>query len=50
MNWQEVVKLLRDHFAYSGIQIIVYTLDEKVFAMTSEGDPEFLCRRRGGEI
>ena len=42
MNWQEVVKLLRDHFAYSGIQIIVYTLDEKgVFAMTSEGDPEF---------
>ena len=27
MNWQEVVKLLRDVFAYSDIHIVVYTLE-----------------------
>ena len=34
MNWQEVVKLLRDIFAYSNIRIVVYTLKEN-------GDPDF---------
>ena len=28
MNWQEVVKLLRDIFAYADVQIVVYTLEE----------------------
>ena len=28
MNWQEVVKLLRDIFAYADVQIVVYTLGE----------------------
>ena len=28
MIWQEVVKLLRDIFAYADIQIVVYTLEE----------------------
>ena len=28
MNWQDVVKLLRNIFAYSEIQIVVYSLDE----------------------
>ena len=42
MNWQEVVKLLRDIFAYSNIRIIVYTLEENgVHALSSEGDPDF---------
>ena len=42
MNWQEVVKLLRDNFAYSNIRIVVYTLEENgVYALSSEGDPDF---------
>ena len=28
MNWQEVVKLLRDNLAYADVKIIVYTLEE----------------------
>ena len=28
MNWQEVVKLLRGIFAYSDVQLVVYTLEE----------------------
>ena len=42
MNWQEVVKLLRDIFAYSNIRIVVYTLEEnRVHALSSEGVPDF---------
>ena len=42
MNWQDVVKLLRNIFAYSDIQILVYSLDEHAIqAMSAEGDPEF---------
>ena len=42
MNWQEVVKLLRDVFAYSDIHVVVYTLESLgVHAMSSEGYPEF---------
>ena len=41
MNWQDVVKLLRDVFAYSDIHVVVYTLESHgVHAMSSEGDPE----------
>ena len=42
MNWQEVVKLLRDIFASADVQIVVYTLDENgVHAPSAEGDVEF---------
>ena len=42
MNWQDVVKLLRDIFAYSDIQIVVYSLEEHaIHAMSAERDPEF---------
>ena len=42
MNWQDVVKLLRNIFAYSDIQIVVYSLDEHaIHAMSTEGDPLF---------
>ena len=42
MNWQDVVKLLRNIFAYSKIQIVVYSLDDHaIHAMSAEGDPEF---------
>ena len=42
MNWQDLVKLLRDIFAYSEIQIVVYSLDEHAIdAMSAEGDPKF---------
>ena len=42
MNWQEVVKLLRDIFAYSNIRIVVYTLEEiGAHALSSEGDIDF---------
>ena len=42
MNWQDVVKLLRNNFAYSEIQIVVYSLDEHaIHAISAEGDPEF---------
>ena len=44
MNWQDVVKLLRNTFAYSDIQIVVYSLDEHaIHAMSVEGDPEFFA-------
>ena len=42
MNWREVVKLLKDIFAYSNIRIVVYTLEENgVHALSSEGDRAF---------
>ena len=42
MNWQEVVKLLRDIFVYADIQVVVYTLEENgVHALSIEGDAEF---------
>ena len=42
MNWQEVVKLLRDIFAYPDNRIVVHTLEEiGVHALSSEGDPDF---------
>ena len=41
MNWQHVVKLLRNIFAYSDIQIVVYSLDEQaIHGMSAEGDSE----------
>ena len=41
MTWQEVVKLLRDIFAYSNIRIVVYILEENgVHALSSERDPD----------
>ena len=33
MNWQDVVKLLRDISAYSDVQIVVYSLDETRFML-----------------
>ena len=45
MNWQEVVKLLRDTFAYADVQVVVYTLEEKtVHAPSVEGDAEFYAQ------
>ena len=42
MNWQELVKLLREIFAYSSIRIVVYPLEENgVHLLSSEGDPDF---------
>ena len=42
MNWEEVVKLLRDIFDYADVQIEVYTLVENgVHALSAEGDAEF---------
>ena len=42
MNWKDVVKLFRNIFAYSEIQIVVYSLDEHaIHAMSAEGDTEF---------
>ena len=42
VNWQEVVKLLRDIFAYAHVQFVVYTLQEiGVHALSAEGDVEF---------
>ena len=42
MNWQEVVKPLRDIFAYADVQIVVYILEEnEVHAVSAEGDAEF---------
>ena len=41
-NWPEIVKLLRDIFAYADVQIEVYTLGEnEVHALAAEGDAEF---------
>ena len=42
MNWQDVVNLLRNIFAYLCIQIVVYSLDEHaIHAMSAEGDLDF---------
>ena len=42
MNWQEVVKLLRDIFAYADVQIVVYTLEENgVYALSVGENAEF---------
>ena len=42
MNWQEVVKLLRDIIAYADLEVVVYTLEEKtVHALSAECDAEF---------
>ena len=42
LNWQEVVKLLRDIFAFADVQIVVYTLEEKgVHALSAESDARF---------
>ena len=42
MNCQEIVKLLRDIFAYADVQLVVYTLEENgVHALSAEGDAEF---------
>ena len=42
MNWQEIVKLLRDIFASYDVQIVVYTLEEHgVHALSAEGDADF---------
>ena len=42
MNWQDVVNLLRDSFAYSNIRIVVYTLEGNgVYALSAEGDSDF---------
>ena len=41
-NWQEVVKLLRDIFAYADVQTVVYTVEENgIHALSAEGDAEF---------
>ena len=41
MNWQEIVKLLRDVFAHADVQIVVYPLEENgVHALSAEGDAE----------
>ena len=41
LNWPDVVNLLRNIFAYSDIQIVVYSLDQHaIHAMSAEGDPE----------
>ena len=55
MNWQDVVKLLRKIYAYSDVQIVVFSLDEHaIHAMSAEGDPEFYVEdetdRYSGEI
>ena len=42
VKWQEVVKLLRDIFAYADVQIVVYTLEENgAHALSTEGDAKF---------
>ena len=42
MKWQEVLKLLRDIFAYADVQIMVYTHEENaVHALSAESDAYF---------
>ena len=42
IKWQEVVKLLREIFAYADVQSVVYTLEENgVHALSAEDDAEF---------
>ena len=55
MNWQEVVKLLRDIFAYADVQLVVYTLEENgIHVLSAEGDDEFYAEdkieRYSGEL
>ena len=46
MSWEDVVKLLRNIFAYLDIQIVVYTIDEHaIHAMSAEGDPDFYAEK-----
>ena len=41
-NWKEVVKIMRDIFAYAGVQIAVHTLEKnEVHTMSAESDVEF---------
>ena len=48
MNWQDVEKLIRNIFAYSNLQILVYSSDKHaIHAMSVDGDPEFYAK---GEI
>ena len=43
-KWQEVVKLLRDIFAYADVQIVVYNLEENGFlALSAESDANFFA-------
>ena len=42
MNWQAVVILLRNVFAYSDIHVVEHTFESYgVHALSSEGDPNF---------
>ena len=42
MIWQQVVKLLRDIFAYADVLIVVYALGKNgVYALSAEGDADF---------
>ena len=42
MNWQEVLKLRCDIFAYADVQIVVHTVGEyRAHALSAEGDAEF---------
>ena len=42
MNWQEVVKLLPDIFAYADVQVVVYTLEIiGVHELSVEGNAGF---------
>ena len=50
MNWQDVVKLLRDVFAYSDIHIFVYTLENHGVHSLSSEEVGVLCRRRDRRI
>ena len=41
MNWQDVVKLLRDIFAFLDVQFLVYSLEEHaIHVMSVEGEVE----------
>ena len=42
ISWEEVVKLLRDIFAYADVKIVVYTLEENgILGLSAEGDAKF---------
>ena len=41
LDWNQVVEVIKDVFTYSGIRIIVYTLDEiDTICLSVQGDPE----------
>ena len=41
-QWQDVTQIIQDVFAYSEIQLRIYTRNElDVYAMTTRGDPEY---------